>query len=261
MSASSFAARSTPGTGKRLGVRVPWRRRWWCRLRAEGDGVAVRWGRKEARRQDPWADRARVSRDRGTGRRRCGLPGRGERQEWSVRGSARTSRSDRRHHANAGLAGGADGEPVGAHSRAQRPIGARGGRRRPAQQERLGEASLSVANLRAVSSRVQADRGAPAPCAWRAESRADGSCGSISRPASWWRGRGRRSRRGRRQAPRSRHRSPPSSSRTSTPGSRHTVTASCAMATTCASSCADGGPRSGSRRASPASWKNVSACA
>ena len=71
----------------------------------------------------------------------------------------------------------------------------------PAQQERLWEASLSAANLRAVSSRVQADRGAPAPCAWRAESRADGSCGSISRPASWWRGRGRRSRRGRRRAP------------------------------------------------------------
>ncbi len=61
--------------------------------------------------------------------------------------------------------------------------------------------------------------------------------------------------------PRSRHRSPPSCSRTSTPGSRHTVTASCATATTCASSCADGGPRSGSWRASPASWKNVSACA
>ncbi len=35
----------------------------------------------------------------------------------------------------------------------------------PAQQERLWEASLSAANLRAVSSRVQADRGAPAPTA------------------------------------------------------------------------------------------------
>lgn len=272
------------------------------------------------------ADRAGVSRGHGIGRSRYSLPGRGERQEWSARGSARTSRSDRRHPANAGLPGGADGEPVGAHSRAQRPIGARRGRCPPrAARTALGGVSLGHQPVRGVklrpgrprrpgthgmtteeparglpptgprstglwtrtpaghrrcagsrSPRARRRRAAPggahraglayrggpshrSPCrssprpstpphaasapaapparrsgrreatwsratgrsstssasstasvtrcswrAWRAGSRTDGSCGSsgsTSRPASWWRGRGRRPGRGRRRAP------------------------------------------------------------
>ena len=199
------------------------------------------------------ADRAGVSRGHGIGRSRYSLPGRGERQEWSARGSARTSRSDRRHPANAGLPGGADGEPVGAHSRAQRPIGARRGRRPPrAARTALGGVSLGRQPARGVESRPGRPR---RPGTLRVARRVTG--GRLLRlhfaAGVMVEGARQAVEEGAPPGPRSRHRSPPSCSRTSTPGSRHTVTASCATATTCASSCADGGSRSGSRRASPAS--------